>query len=101
MATAAGGPNLMWYLALVVLTVAMAVGSVWMLRVWNDVKGEESEKPVGPDDLLGPLAQAFAAGQMSEEEYQRIKQSLGLGGSRPVPTVPPRSIPEPPSDVPA
>jgi uncharacterized membrane protein len=85
-----------------VLTVAMAVGSVWMLRFWNDVKGETEEKPTRPDDLLGPLAQAFAAGQMSEEEYQRIKQSLGLGGSRPVPPKPrPTPDPPPPPDVPA
>ncbi len=72
-------PNLVWYVALVVLTAAMAAGSVWMLRVWNDVKGETVETSDDPDELLRPLAEAFASGQMSEEEYQRIKRSIGRG----------------------
>jgi len=102
MATAGpGGPNTMWYLALVMLTVGMAVGSVWMMRVWNDVKGETEETTNDPDDLLGPLAEAYAAGQMSEEEYRRIKQSLGRGGAPAAPVAPRTTSTTSPPDSPA
>lgn len=81
---AANGQNLMWFVALVAFTTALVVGSVWMLRVWNDVKGETVERSDDPDDILRPLAEAFSAGQMSEEEYQRIKRSIGRGGTAPM-----------------
>ena len=97
----ANGPDLIWFGTLVVLTVAMTVGSVWVMRVWNDVKGGAKESSDDPVELLEPLAEAFAAGQMSEEEYQRIKQSVGRSGrlSEPPPRPrPSRATPEPPTD---
>jgi hypothetical protein len=105
-------PNLKWYLTLFVLIAALAAGAVWAYRVWSDVKGETEEPTTDPDELLAPLAEAFAAGQMSEEEYQRIKQSVGRGArSEPAPARPARPKPgpsataadpaQPPPDAPA
>ncbi len=94
------GPDLRWYLALGGLTLAMSIGAVWMLRVWNDVKGEGDAESSRPEDLLGPLAQAYAAGQMSEEEYQRIKRSIGLTGLNPVSASTSKKPPEPSPESP-
>src|SRR5947209_7323484 len=66
-------PNVRWYATLVVLTVALVAVLAWAVRVWNDVKGEAVESSDDPDDLLDPLTRAFAAGQMSKDEYLRIK----------------------------
>lgn len=69
-------PNLMWYLVLVVLTVAMIIGALLTRNLWNDLKGLNDEPATGPDELLAPLSEAFAAGQMDEAEYQRIRASV-------------------------
>jgi uncharacterized membrane protein len=76
-------PNLSWYLALAALSVALILGVPMALRVIREAKGEV--EPVGgdSDDLLTPLAEAYAEGQMSEEEYQRIKASILRGGVDP------------------
>ena len=69
--------SLAWILSLVLFTVAISVGTIWATRVWNDLKGEGDEDASDdPAELLAPLAEAFAAGQMSEAEYLRIRQSL-------------------------
>ena len=78
---AAIDPNLKWYFTLFVLTLALVVGTVWASRVWNDLKGDAEERLTDPDELISPLAQAFAAGQMTKEEYLRIKESARLAGS--------------------
>jgi hypothetical protein len=72
--------DLWWYLTLVGLTVAMCVGVVWVHRIWSDLKGDAVDRLTGPEDLLGPLSEAFAAGQMSESEYLRIKESIRRAG---------------------
>jgi hypothetical protein len=101
------------YLTLALLSVALVVGLVWAYRVVRDVRGESEEETDSPEDLLTPLAEAFAAGQMSEEEYQRIRASLARGagvdprflvgrGPKPRPTSPPEPVPDeaPPSPSP-
>ncbi len=69
------------------LTAALAIGTLLAQRVWNDLKGESPESSSDPADLLGPLADAFSAGQMSEEEYQKIRTSVarGLSTEKPAP----------------
>ena len=76
MTLAAIDPNLRWYLTLGLLSGALVVGVSWAHRVWSDVKGEDDESSNDPDELIAPLTEAFAAGQMSDEEYLRIKQSV-------------------------
>jgi hypothetical protein len=67
--------NLTWYITLVALITALLIGIVIVKNVWRDLK-EKEEPPPDPEELLGPLADAFAAGQMSEEEYARIRESV-------------------------
>ena len=81
-------PNLRWYLIFTMLTVALVVGMVMVHRVWRDVKGEAEDLTTDPEDLLAPLAEAFAAGQMSEEEFQRIRDSTIRGIPDSQPSVP-------------
>jgi hypothetical protein len=102
---AAIDPNLRWYLTLIVMTLALVVGTIWASRVWNDLKGEAEEPLTDPNELMSPLAQAFAAGQMTKEEYLRIKESARLAGSAEngpaVPGPPRKPRPdEPPPDAP-
>jgi hypothetical protein len=78
---AAIDPNLKWYLTLIVMTLALVIGTVWASRVWNDLKGEGEGPLTDPNELMSPLEQAFAAGHMTKEEYLRIKESARLAGS--------------------
>jgi hypothetical protein len=72
--------NLTWYIAFAVLSLAAIVG-IWMVsRVIREAKGEVDET-IHEDDLLTPLAQAYAAGQMSKDEYRRILDSIQRGGA--------------------
>ena len=72
--------SLKWYIAFGVLTVATIVG-IWMVaRVIREAKGEVDET-IHEDDLLSPLAHAYAAGQMSKDEYRRILDSIQRGGT--------------------
>ncbi len=55
---------------------------------------------------MGPLAEAYASGQMSEEEYNRIKATILRGGVDPAAfarikpsTRPARSNPENPGSI--
>jgi hypothetical protein len=72
-------PNatLKWYLGLAALTIALIVGMVWVYRVLSDLRGKGDDTSDTPEDLLNPLSQAFESGQMSTEEYNRIRASVG------------------------
>ena len=73
--------SLKWYVAFTVLSVAAIIG-IWMVsRVIREAKGEVDDTIGTKDDLLAPLAHAYAAGQMSREEYQRILASMGRGAA--------------------
>lgn len=80
-------------LPVALLTAALAVGTILAHRIWTDLKGEGSETPSDPNDLLGPLADAYSEGQMSEEEYRKIRTSiergLSAGGPAALPVRPP------------
>jgi hypothetical protein len=86
--------NQRWYLGVGTLCVAAVVLLPVAFRVLRDVKGVEEETST-PQELLGPLEQAYAAGQMSDEEYQKIKHSVVRSA---VPDVPakPRLSEQPP-----
>ena len=69
-------PNLWKYVPVVILTVALVIAIPWAIRTIREARGEVQPDSDNPDDILGPLAEAFAAGQMSEEEYNRIRSSI-------------------------
>ena len=64
------------YLPLALLGIALLFGAAWVVRVYREAKGEAEETPDTPEDMLSPLSEAYAAGQMSEEEFKRIRDSL-------------------------
>jgi hypothetical protein len=76
-------PNTSWYIALAALGIALMIGVPMALRVIREAKGEVEEEGGSEDDLMGPLAEAYASGQMSEEEYNRIKATILRGGVDP------------------
>lgn len=69
-------PNLWKYVPVIVLTAALVIAIPWTIRTYREARGEVEPDCDNPDDILGPLAEAFAAGQMSEEEYNRIRSSI-------------------------
>ena len=93
---AAIDPNLKWYFAFFALTTALVIGVPMAMRVIREARGEV--EPETEDDLLTPLAQAFAEGQMSKDEYERIRASIDRGGVGL--TFPPKAKPvSPPAPV--
>lgn len=67
-------------LPVLLIALALAVAAVLAHRVWRDVKGESDEPSTDPDELLGPLTEAYTSGQMSAEEYERIRRSMTRAG---------------------
>lgn len=85
----AKAPDDFGVLPFIFLIAALAVGTVLAYRVYRDVKEEPADTSTDPDDLLGPLTEAYAAGQMSEEEYHRTRDSiLRPGAVGAVPSLP-------------
>ena len=84
------------YLAWAGFAVAIVVGLALIYRVWNDLKGDPGVDSCDPEDVLDPLTRAYAAGQMSREEYERIRDSIGRQGQpapvRPEDTEPARLV---------
>jgi hypothetical protein len=68
-----------WYVTLVVMSLAVVGGIIWAGRVWREARGDCDDDRCTTDDLLAPLVQAYQAGELSEEEYRRIRTSLGSG----------------------
>ena len=75
-------PTWTLYVPLVTLTVAVLVGCLWAYHVFQGLKGGDEEGATTPDDLLTPLVEAYRAGQMSEEEYLRIRGSIERDAGR-------------------
>ena len=72
--------NYPWYLGVLVLLTFTIVGLPIAMRIWRDVKEGPDDESVEADDVIGPLTDAFAAGEISKEEYERIKNSVDKSG---------------------
>lgn len=86
------------YLPLLLLGVGSLVATVLAYRVYRDLKPEPGESLTDSDELLGPLTEAFESGQMSEEEYNRIRDAAvraGFGGAFPPFPARPKTAPGP------
>ena len=70
-----------WYGVLIVLATAAMLGALWAHRVWREARGEIDDENCTTEDLLSPLVLAYKSGQMSEDEYRRIRDSLLSGGT--------------------
>ena len=77
-------PKLVANLPLVLLTIAMVVGAVWIHRVWHEAHGEDDDAGDTPEDLLQQFREAHAAGEMDDAEFARVRQLLtGAGTAAP------------------
>ena len=70
-------PSLWTYLPVVLLTLATLIGVPVAYRLWREAH-EEDEEPATDDERLAQLEKAFYLGQMSKEEFLRVRESLGL-----------------------
>jgi hypothetical protein len=98
---ALAGYNWLDAVPLVVLLLASVVGGRLVYRVIRDLQGG-STSLTEPEDLLGPLEEAYAGGQMSEEEYLRARAAIeraGFGSNDLRYWLPPRAS-APPSEGP-
>ncbi|MFO0952278.1 MAG: hypothetical protein U0835_14235, partial [Isosphaeraceae bacterium] len=57
-------------------SAALLAGAIWMYQIFRDLRGGSEQEGESPEDLLTPLAEAFEEGQISEEEYLRIRESI-------------------------
>jgi hypothetical protein len=71
---------ILWYLAIVLLTIALIVAVSMAYRVKREIV-EESEPPASNEELLDELREAYALGQMDEVEFRRVTELLT--GSKP------------------
>jgi hypothetical protein len=87
-----------WYAGLVAVGVLVLAGIGWTRRVWREARGEVDDECPTTEDLFTPLAMAYKSGQMSEEEFRRIRDSLIPAPTdklSPSPREKPRSQPAP------
>ena len=57
--------------------IVLVVLGVLVIRAYR--RSLIESRPERPEDLLGPLEEAYRRGQMSDEEYQRVRRSLEVG----------------------
>jgi hypothetical protein len=74
MNVAAIDPKLWSYVPLILVTVTIAIGVPVAYRLWRETH-EEEVLPRG-GDLLSDFERAYAAGQMDEAEFHRIRDLL-------------------------
>jgi hypothetical protein len=68
------------YLPMIGLALALVVAALLAYRVARDLKADPDESLTEADDLLGPLEEAYAKGQMSEPEYLRARDAIVRAG---------------------
>ena len=78
--------NYPWYLGVLGVLVFTLFGLPYAMRVWRDVKEGPEDDTTDVEDVIGPLTDAYAAGDISKEEYEKIQNSIeksSLGGTDP------------------
>jgi uncharacterized membrane protein len=79
-----------YYVGLALLVVLLVVALVKVYRVWEEVK--DVEEPDSPADLLRAFEEARAAGELDDEEMERVRRQLARSEApvdtkkRPLPT---------------
>jgi len=72
--------NYPWYLGVLGLICLTIFGLPFAVRVWRDVKEGPEDESTDAEDVIGPLTDAYAAGEISNEEYEKIKNSVQKSG---------------------
>jgi hypothetical protein len=92
-------PSLWTYLPIVLLILAIMIGVPVAYRLWREAH-EEDEEPASDAERLSQLEKAYYLGQMSAEEFHRVRESLAGPKTSPPPVrnpVGPDRGTEPPS----
>jgi uncharacterized membrane protein len=63
-----------YYVGLALLIVMIVIALVKAYRVWEEIR--DVEEPDSPADLLQSFEEARAAGELNEEEMERVRQQL-------------------------
>jgi uncharacterized membrane protein len=63
-----------YYLGLGILLVLMVVALVKVYRMWEEI--HDVEEPDSPIDLLESFEEAHAAGELDDEEFERVRRRL-------------------------
>jgi len=69
-----GKSNQPTYIGLALLAVLLVVALVKAYRVWEEL--HDVEEPDSPVDLLASFEQAHAAGELDDEELERVRERL-------------------------
>ncbi len=62
------------YIGLALLAVLLVALLVKAYRVWGEI--HDVEEPVSPGDLLASFERAHAAGELDDEEFERVRERL-------------------------
>jgi hypothetical protein len=63
-----------YYVGLALLIVMMVIALVKAYRVWEEI--QDVEQPDSPADLLKSFEEARAAGELNEDEMDRVRKQL-------------------------
>jgi hypothetical protein len=63
-----------YYLGLGILAVLMVVAVVKAYQMWEEI--HEVDEPDSPTDLLESFEEAHAAGELDDEEFERVRRRL-------------------------
>lgn len=73
-----------WYnVGLIVVLLSLLIVGTVAYRAWHEA--HEDIEPVSPEDLLASFEEARAAGELDDEEYERVRQRIREGGPGPGP----------------
>jgi uncharacterized membrane protein len=75
------GPS--YYVGLAILVVLVVVALVKAFQMWEEI--HDVEEPDSPTDLLESFEEAHAAGELDDEEFERVRRRLASPVETPAP----------------
>jgi hypothetical protein len=63
-----------YYAGLAILVVLMLIAFLKAYRMWEEI--HDVEEPDSPTDLLEAFEEAHAAGELDDEEFERVRRRL-------------------------
>jgi uncharacterized membrane protein len=76
-----------YYVGLGVLVVLMLVAGIKAYRMWEEL--QDVAEPDSPADLLETFEEAHAAGELDDQEFERVRRRLASPAAGAVPIPPP------------
>ncbi len=72
-----------YYAGLAVVAVVVVIAAIGFYRVWLEVR--EDEEPASPVEVLESFQRAHAAGEIDDQELERVTRVLAPGLIKPQP----------------